>query len=88
MQRLINNQIFMCVSCYVFIENTYSAQKKKETFRPGTGKINFPIDVGQIFFAPVYYGLGLVTKNFEFLSLLGNSGPVSEWKLPFFEHWL
>ncbi len=31
----------------------YSA-KKKETFHPETGKIFFPIDVGQIIFAPLY----------------------------------
>ena len=34
----------------------YSGQKK-ETFRPETAKIIFSNDLGQIFFAPMYYGL-------------------------------
>ena len=60
------------------MELNYSAQKKKKLSAPKPAKNFFSIDVGQMFFEPLYYG-----RSFAFG---GNSGPVPGRKVSFFEH--
>ena len=59
------------------MQHTCSVQNKKFS-TPKQAKNFFPIDAGQIFFAPVYYGPRnrLVPKSYRFWSFWENSGPV------------
>ena len=59
-------------------------KKKKETFRPKTGKIFFPIDVRQIFFGPLYYGRSFAVC--PEVTYWENPGPVSGRKVSFFDN--
>ncbi len=56
----------------------HTVLKKKKLSAPKLAKIFFPINVSQIYFAPLYYGrsFALGMKENGLLTLGGNSGPV------------
>ena len=59
--------------------SNYSAHKSK--FLPRNMQNNFFLSMWYNFFAPVCYG-----QSFGFLSFWRNFGPLSGWKLSFFDH--